>query len=109
MLRRLRPVEQGRDGRQEIVGDGAADAAVRQLDDVLFRAILDAAALDDLAIDAELAELVDDERDPPPARNAQQVLDQAGLPGAEEAGHDRRGNLAAHNSLASYCISVFGG
>jgi len=43
--------EQLLDGRDEIVGDGAADAAIGQLDDILRRAIGDGAALQDLAGD----------------------------------------------------------
>ena len=38
-----------------------------------------------LAIDADLAELVDDQRDPPAVVLAQEVADQAGLAGAEKA------------------------
>ena len=53
--------------RHEIVGHGAADAAIGELDDVLLRAGLDAAALEDLAVDADVAELVDDDRQPPAA------------------------------------------
>src|SRR3546814_13497897 len=79
---------------QEVVRHGAADAAVGQFPHVLLVAALDAAAIHDLRVDAEIAELVDDERDPPPAGIAQQVADGAGLAGAEEAGDDRRGDLA---------------
>src|SRR3546814_8627760 len=75
---------------QEVVRHGAADAAVGQFHHVLLVAALDAAALHDLRVDAEIAELVDDERDPPPAGIAQQVADGAGLAGPEEAG-DRKG------------------
>ena len=59
-------------------------------------AALDAAALEDLAIDADIAELVDDESEPLAVGGAQQVLDQAGLAGAEETGDDGGGNLGAH-------------
>ena len=48
------------DRRHEIVGDRAADAAVGEFDDVVLRQDLDAAAFQDLAIDADIAELVDD-------------------------------------------------
>ena len=50
-------------GRHEIVGDRAADAAVGQLDDVVLGAAGIAAAEQQLAVDADLAELVDDQRD----------------------------------------------
>src|SRR3546814_3864173 len=54
---RLGPVQQRRDGRQEVVGDGAADAAVGQFDDVVVGAALVAAAADQFAVDPEVAEL----------------------------------------------------
>src|SRR3546814_685509 len=54
----------------------------------LFRSVLDAAALEDLAVDAEVAELVDDQGNAPPARVLQQVADRRGLAGAEKAGDD---------------------
>ena len=77
--------EQALHGRHEIVGDGAADAAVGQLDDVVLGTGAIAAAEQQLAVDADLAELVDDQRDAAAAGVAQEVLDQAGLAGAEEA------------------------
>ncbi len=83
-------VEQEAHGRQEIVGDGAADAAVAELDHVLLGASFEAAAEKDLAVDAEVAELVDDEGEAAAARPADQMADQAGLAGAQEAGDHRR-------------------
>ena len=79
--------------RHEIVGDGAADAAVGQLDDVILRAALDAAALQDLAVDADIAELVDDHGEAAAVGILQHVADQRRLAGAEEAGDDGAGNL----------------
>ena len=61
MLGRLGEPEQALQRGNEIVGDGAADAAVGQLDDAVLAAGLDAAALEDLAVDADVAELVDDD------------------------------------------------
>ena len=87
-------LEQPRHGRQEIVGDGAADAAIGQLDDVVLGAGVVAAAEQQLAVDAEFAELVDDDREPLPAGMRQQMAHQAGLAGAEKAGDDRRGDAA---------------
>ena len=54
--------QQRLDGRHEVVGDGAADAAIGEFDDVLLGAALDAAVLKDVAVDPDIAELVDDER-----------------------------------------------
>src|SRR5690606_34009751 len=70
----------------------AADAAVRQLDDVLLAAILDAAAAEDLAVDSDIAELVDDDRKAASVRLFEQVADQRCLAGAEKAGHDGTGH-----------------
>ena len=85
--------EQRLDRRHEVVGHGAADAAVGELDDIGLVAGLVAAALQHILVDAEIAELVDDQRDAPPVRGAQRVADEAGLAGAEEAGDHGRGYL----------------
>ena len=46
-------------GRDEIVGDGAADAAIGQLDNVPRRAGTGGAFLDQAAVEAGIAEFVD--------------------------------------------------
>ena len=98
------PVEQALQRRHEIVGDGAAEAAVGQLDDGVLRAALDAAALQDLAVDADIAELVDDHGEPPAAGILQHMAHQRRLAGAEEAGDDRAGNLGdAHDCSWDWC------
>ena len=85
---RLFALEQLRHRRDEIVGDGAADAAIGELDDVVLAAGFGAAALQHVAVDAEIAELVDDERDALAAGILQEVADHRRLAGAEEAGDD---------------------
>src|SRR3546814_3587683 len=94
MVGRIGAVEQLLQGGQEIVGHRAAQAAVGQLDDVVIRAIGTAAGLQQLAIDADLAEFVDDQRQPAAPGVAQQVADQRGLAGAEKAGDHGGGNFA---------------
>ena len=94
------PVQQRLHRRQEGVGDGAADAAVRQLDQVVLGAAPYAAAEQQFAIDAEVAELVDDHRQPAALRLGQQVTDQRRLAGAEEAGDDGGGNLHGAESFS---------
>ena len=69
----------GVERRHELVGDRAAQAAVGELDDVLLRAGGVAAAFEDLAVDADVAELVDDHREPAPVRVGQHVADQRRL------------------------------
>jgi hypothetical protein len=97
-------LEQPLHRRQEVVGDGAADAAVRQLDDVVLAAALDRAADEQLAVDPDLAELVDDDRDPSAAGLLQDVPHEAGLPRAEKTCDDRRRH-PAHALLPSFTTS----
>ena len=78
--------------RNEIVRDRAADAAIGEFDNVVRIAGIIAAIGQQAAIDADIAELVDDQRDPPAARILQEVTDQRRLTGSEEAGDDRRRN-----------------
>ena len=87
-------------GGQEIVGHRAADAAVGELDHVLLGAALDAAAAEHGAVDAEVAELVDQQRQPPPAGVLDQVADQAGLARTQKAGDDRGRDPGAHRRSA---------
>ena len=93
VLGRVRPVEQRVQGRDEIVGHRAADAAVGQFDDVFLRAALDAAALDEGAVEAEIAELVDENGEAAPAGVLEEVAHQGGFAGTEESGDDGAGDL----------------
>ena len=88
-------------GRNEILRHRAADAPVRQFHHVIVVAAFDSASLEDFAIDAKVAELVDDERDPPSGGVLEHVADQRGLPCAEETGDDRCGDLCSHLSCSS--------
>ena len=122
VVRRRRTGQQPLHGRHEVVGHGAADAAVRQLDDVVLGAGRIAAAEQQLAVDADVAELVDDQRDPPAIVLPQQIADQAGLAGAqktrEHGGRDFRmhrrapgylrrcGRPAAIKTTASACRAI---
>ena len=93
MLGRLGKSEQAIEGGNEIVGHGAAQTAVRKLDDTILRATLDAATFEDLAVDADIAELVDDDGQPPPAGILQDMADECCFPGSEKAGDDGAGRL----------------
>ena len=66
-------------------------------------AALDAAAREDRAVDADVAELVDDEREAPPAGILEDVADERRLAGAEEAGDDGAGDLLhdAHSAASA--------
>ena len=76
----------------ELVGDGAAETAIGELDDILLGAGGVAAAFENLAIDADIAELVDDDGEPPPVGVLEHMTDQRRLAGAEEAGDDGAGD-----------------
>ncbi len=88
--------EQRIHGGDEVVGDRAAEAAIGQLDDVGLVAGGDAAAAQDLGIDADIAELVDDDGEAAAAGILEQVADQRRLPGAAEAGDDGAGDAGSH-------------
>ncbi len=91
-IERQQPFDRG----QEVVRDGAADAAIGEFDDGVFRADGVAAALqrlaEDLAVDADVAELVDDQREAASFGGRQNMADQCRFAGAEEAGDDGRRN-----------------
>ena len=84
--------EDGVERRHELVRDRAAQAAIGELDDVLLRAGGVAAALEDLAVDADVAELVDDDGEPAALRIRQHMADQRRLSRAEKAGDDGAGH-----------------
>ena len=52
--------------------------------------------LQQVAVDADVAEFVDDEREPPAAGIGEDVADQRRLAGAEKAGDDGDGGLGEH-------------
>ena len=83
------PGEDGVQRRHELIGHGAAQAAVGKLDDVLLGTGFVAAAFENFAVDADVAEFVDDHRKPPPSGICEHMADQRRLPGAEKAGDDR--------------------
>ena len=90
-----RPQRQNRvERRHELVRHRAAQAAIGELDDVLLRTGGIAAALEDLAVDADIAELVDDDGEPPALRIGEHVADQRRLAGAEKAGDDGAGHAS---------------
>ncbi len=60
--------EQGLDRGNEVVRDGAAEAAVREFDDVFVGAVVDAAGSQNLPVDAHVAEFIDHERETPVTR-----------------------------------------
>ena len=83
--------EDGVERGDKVVGDGAAETAVRKLDDVLFRAGFVAAAFQDFAVDTDVTELVDDDSKSPSLRMGQNMADQRRFSRAEKAGHNGAG------------------
>ena len=82
--------------REELFLHGAAQAAVGQLVDTatgFFFGAADAALLEDLAVDAQFAEFVDDDRNATALGVVEHVAQQGGLARAEEAGDDGDGEL----------------
>ena len=79
-------LEQGCHGRHEVVRHRAADAAIGEFDDIVYRTGLLAATFQHLAIDTEIAKLVDDERNAFAVRRLQKIADQSRFTGTEKAG-----------------------
>src|SRR4029079_12853067 len=79
--------------RDEIFRDRAANAAIGKFDDVVLAARIATARFEDFAIHSDIAELVDDESNPPTVGGREQVADERGFAGSEEAGDDRGGDL----------------
>src|SRR5207248_9074309 len=78
--------------RHELLRDRAAQTAVGKLDDILLRAGGITAPLENLAVDSDIAELVDDDGEPAALRIRQHVADQRRLAGTEEPGDDGAGH-----------------
>jgi len=89
------PRQQFFDGRNEIIGHRAADAAVGEFDDILLRTVGVRAGFQDLAVDALAAELVDQYSELLAIGVGQEMPDQRGLAGAEKAVMTVTGILAS--------------
>lgn len=83
---------------EEILAQGAADAAVAHLDDALFDVVDLRGAEHVVGVDVDLAHVVDDHRHAAPVAVVQHVLEQCRLPGPEEAGQhgDRQAAIGGH-------------
>jgi hypothetical protein len=95
--------QNGIERRHELVGDRAAQTAIGELDDVFFRAGGVAAAFENFAVDADIAEFVDDYSEPPALCIGNDMPNERRLAGAEKAGDDGAGNArerAVHSSIS---------
>ena len=77
----------------KVVGDGAADAAIGKLDDILGRAVLIGAGFQDVAVNADRAEFIDQDRQPLALGVLHQMADQRRFARAQKAGDDGDGDL----------------
>ena len=90
------PLGQGQqrfDRGNEIFRHGAADATVRQFDDVFHGAIVIGARFQDVAIHPDCAKLIDQHRQALALRVLHQMPDQRGFARAQKACDDRNGNF----------------
>jgi hypothetical protein len=76
---------------QEIVAQGAADAAVRHLHQRLVGARQRAVGAHEIGVDVHLGHVVDDHRDAPALAVVQDTVQKRGLAGPEEAGENGDG------------------
>ena len=112
----MRQLHQCFDGGYEIIGDGAAQAAIGEFEDRIHRTVLVGAGFQDVSVNADIAEFIDDHGEPQALRVLHQIADQRRLPRAEKAGDDgdggladRRGESVAHadwSSLARAAVAA---
>ena len=96
--------ENGIERRHEFIGYGAAQAAIGELDNVFLRAGGVAATFQNLAVDADVAELVDDHGKAAALRVGEDVANERRFAGAEKAGDDGAGDpreRTVHGSTSS--------
>ncbi len=89
MVRQRIKREKSFDRGQEIVGDGAADAAIGEFDDSFLAAGKIATAIQHFRIDADIAKFVDDEGEAAAVGIFHEVANKGRLPRAKKAGDDR--------------------
>ena len=99
-------VEKGLEGGEELVGDGAAEAAVGEFHDVGLLAGGDAAAFQEGGVYALCAEFVDYKGQTAIAGVLHKVLEEGGFAGAQEAGDDGGGD---HWDRPGLCPGPAGG
>jgi len=91
---------------EQVFAQGAADAAVAHLHQLFLGAIEADAALHLVAVDVDLAHVVDDHRDAAAFAILQDVVEQGALAGTEEAGQDGNGE-AVHGGLSGGSLVFF--
>ena len=111
MLGRIIQAEHAFERRNKIIRHRATDAAIRKLDDAILAAALHVAPFENLSVDADVAELVDDDGKAAPFCALEHVAHEGRLARTEEASHDRAGNFddAGHATSGSGLTNPKGG
>ncbi|MNV42150.1 hypothetical protein D3C71_1338120 [compost metagenome] len=97
---------------QQVFAQGAADAAVAHLDQLLVGAGERRAAFaHQRGVDVDFGHIVDDHGNAPAFTIVEDVVQQRGLAGAEKAGQDRDGQLVLGRDrcVCFHCASAWGG
>ena len=76
-------LEQLEQAAQQVAAHGAADTAVAHLDDFLIR------GNQQMMVDADLAELIDDDGNAPAVISGQNAIQKGGFAGAEKSGQEQ--------------------
>ncbi len=85
---------------QEIIAQGAADAAIGHFDQLFIRAGQIGAALpNEGGIDVHFAHIIDDHRNAAVLAIVEHVVEQCRLSGSKKAGQDRNGQSLSHDSV----------
>src|SRR5260370_40008593 len=82
--------------RRKIVRNGTTYTTIGELDDILLGAGGRPAGFQDIAVDADVAEFIDDEREPASVAVREHMADQGRLARAEKARDDRDRRFGGH-------------
>ena len=93
MIWRCVAIDQALNGRQEIIGHRATDAAIGQFNHVVFGTSFDAATVNDAPIHAKIAKFVNDQRNPLAVGIFQHVADHGGFARTKKTGNHSCGNF----------------
>ena len=85
MLRRIGTVQQSFNRRDKVIGNGAAQAAIRKLDNVFFLTSGVTTAAQNLTINADVTKFVNDQRQAFIFNGFNHMTDQTGFAGTKKA------------------------
>ncbi|MNF83005.1 hypothetical protein D3C84_653180 [compost metagenome] len=93
---------------EQVLAQGAADAAVAHLHQLFLAALEADALLNGAGIDVDLAHVVDDHRHPEACAVLQHVVEQGALAGAEKAGQHGDGKTGVHRLTSKWQTALLG-